>query len=224
MARETLSGSGRTYKTEALKNMVANRFQLNFKRNVGPTSASIRNAQPRSEEEWEECYYREVRSREHIRDLGHTMYAKIHDEIIPALESITEDECSQYMHDLVITKTYAGYRREIDTVRDLLQKEFPGVVFHPAPDEWDRTLAIDFCIRIGDGLIGLQIKPITVDQIPDLHRWQEMWERAHEEFTERFGGRVVVIYHVTRGQTNEIQNPEVIEELKDEIARLESAS
>ena len=75
-------------KTDAYKNMVANRFQLNSKRNVGPTSESIRMAQPRSREEWESYYYENVRSREHIADLGRRMYAKIQEEVVPASKAL----------------------------------------------------------------------------------------------------------------------------------------
>ncbi len=38
---------------EFVLNYTMNRWRLNFKRNVGPTSASIRDCQPASLEEWE---------------------------------------------------------------------------------------------------------------------------------------------------------------------------
>ena len=39
---------------EWVLNSVMNRFQLNFKRNVGPTSKSIRECHPKIKEEWKE--------------------------------------------------------------------------------------------------------------------------------------------------------------------------
>ena len=54
-----------------------NRFQLNFKRNVGPTSESIRQCEPKTLEEWREYYFLNVHSEDHIIDLGKKLYIKI---------------------------------------------------------------------------------------------------------------------------------------------------
>lgn len=109
------------YKTQALKNMVVNRFQLKQKRKVGPTSQSIRECQPKSLEEWEAYYYENVRSREHIEGLERSMFERIRTDVIPALESITVEECISYIQDLVIRKTYEGYVAEIEAVRALVE-------------------------------------------------------------------------------------------------------
>jgi hypothetical protein len=42
---------------EWILNSAMNRFQLNFKRNVGPTSESIRQCEPKTLEEWREYYF-----------------------------------------------------------------------------------------------------------------------------------------------------------------------
>jgi len=212
----------RKYRTAALKNMVVNRFQLNQKHNVGPTSESIREYQPRSKEEWADFYYQHVRPREHIDELGRRMYQKIQDEIIPALESITVDECIAYMHELVIDRTYEGYVSELETVREIVAGELEGYEVLPTPDDVDRGLAVDFYIPVGEYRIGLQVKPITVSQIPNLHEWQRIWEEGHEEFRRRYGGRVFVLINVRRGSSDKrLANPEVIDEIKAEIRRLE---
>jgi hypothetical protein len=208
------------YKTEALKNLVVNRFQLNFKKNVGPTSESIRRAQPRSREEWEEYYYTHVRTREDIANLGSIMYAKIHEDILPAFESITEAECQRYLQDLVIGKTFDGYMTEIGTIRRTLAGALTGVTIESAPDDWDRTLAVNFFIRVGSRLIGLQVKPVTADLIPDLHRWQAIWQKGHEEFSRQFGGKVFTVYGEGSSDAKHIRNPEIVQEIKAEIQRL----
>ena len=41
---------------EWILNSAMNRFQLNFKRNVGATSESIRKCAPKTLEEWREYY------------------------------------------------------------------------------------------------------------------------------------------------------------------------
>lgn len=104
---------------EFILNYAMNRWQLNFKKNVGPTSDSIRLCQPNNLNEWENYYYSNVRSREHIDALGEKLYEKIttelplEDRFHPnLLASITKDDCIEYMHFLVINRTYNGYLKE----------------------------------------------------------------------------------------------------------------
>jgi chemotaxis regulatin CheY-phosphate phosphatase CheZ len=104
---------------EFILNYTMNRWQLNFKKNVGPTSDSIRECVPDSIQEWEIYYYNKIRSREHIQSLGKNLYDRIkntlpdekrfHPEL---LGIITEQDCLDYMHNIVITRTYNGYERE----------------------------------------------------------------------------------------------------------------
>jgi len=68
---------------EWILNSAMNRFQLNFKRNVGPTSESIRLCQPKTIDEWRDYYFSNVRSKEHIIELGKKLYIKI-TEVISA--------------------------------------------------------------------------------------------------------------------------------------------
>ena len=68
---------------EWILNSAMNRFELNFKRNVGPTSESIRQCAPRTIDEWRNYYFRNVRAREHIEELGRKLYVKI-TEVIQA--------------------------------------------------------------------------------------------------------------------------------------------
>ena len=62
---------------EWILNSAMNRFQLNFKRNVGPTSESIRKCSPKTLEEWREYYFTNVKPKEHIEELGKKLYVKI---------------------------------------------------------------------------------------------------------------------------------------------------
>lgn len=49
------------------------------------------------------------------------MFERIRTDVIPALESITVEECISYIQDLVIRKTYEGYVAEIEAVRALVE-------------------------------------------------------------------------------------------------------
>ena len=90
---------------EWVLNSVMNRFQLNFKRNVGATSESIRKCSPKSLEEWKKYYYEKVKPKEHIDSLGKRLFEKIQNEIKKEISEITEEDCINYMHNLVINRT-----------------------------------------------------------------------------------------------------------------------
>lgn len=104
---------------EFILNYAMNRWQLNFKKNVGPTSDSIRICNPSSFDEWRDYYYSNIRSRQHLDDLGRTLYERITTELPGEnrfhpnlLASITEEDCIDYMHAVVISRTYNGYLKE----------------------------------------------------------------------------------------------------------------
>jgi len=59
---------------EWILNNVMNRFQLNFKRNVGATSENIRKCSPKPLDDWRKYYFDNVRNKEHIEELGKIIY------------------------------------------------------------------------------------------------------------------------------------------------------
>ncbi|MDD2200352.1 MAG: MjaI family restriction endonuclease [Bacteroidales bacterium] len=145
---------------EWILNSAMNHFQLNFKRNVGPTSESIRKCEPKTLEEWREYYFENVRPKDHIIDLGKKLYIKITEVISAEVEEITEQDCIDYMLQLVIDRTFDGYWTEIKTIYGQLEQEL-GYKIEPAPDKWDRLYNVDFFIKIKEKYIGLQIKPVN---------------------------------------------------------------
>lgn len=74
---------------EWILNSAMNRFQLNFKRNVGAVSEAIRKCAPKTTEEWKEYYFQNVRTKEHIEDLGRRLYIKITEVISAEVGEIT---------------------------------------------------------------------------------------------------------------------------------------
>jgi len=205
---------------EWILNSVMNRFQLNFKRNVGPTSESIRKCAPKTIEEWREYYFKNVRTTEQIEELGKKLYVKITEVIQSEVAEITEQDCIDYMFQLVINRTFDGYMTEIQTIYGQLEKILK-VKIEAAPDEWDRLFNIDFFIKINDKFIGLQIKPISTGiQLPEIFKEKDIQKKTHEEFTDAFGGKVFYIYSIKVGDKKEIYNKEVIAEIKKEIDRL----
>lgn len=206
---------------EWILNSAMNRFQLNFKRNVGAVSEAIRTCAPKSLNDWKEFYFANVRSKEHIEELGRKLYIKITEVISAEVEAITEEDCIEYMCGMVIDRTYDGYMTEITTIYGQLQ-EILNVKIEPAPDEWDRLYNVDFFIRIKDKYIGLQIKPAGgVSHIPEIFKERTLQAATHKKFTERFGGKVFYVISVREGNRKKIHNTEVISEIEDEIGRLQ---
>ena len=205
---------------EWILNSAMNRFKLNFKRNVGPTSESIRKCSPKNLEEWREYYFKNVKSEEHIIELGKRLYIKITEVIQSEVTEVTEQDCIDYMMQLVIDRTYDGYTTEILTIYGQLQKIL-NIPIQPAPDEWDRLFNVDFFIEINGKYIGLQIKPVNSGiQLPEIFKEYRLQAETHQKFTEVFGGKVFYLFSEKIGDRKEIMNKEVIDEIKQEIERL----
>lgn len=209
---------------EWILNSAMNRFQLNFKRNVGPTSESIRKCAPKTLDEWRKYYYEHVRAKEHIIELGKRLYVKITEVIQAEVAEITEEDCINYMNQLVIDRTFDGYQTEIKTVYGQLEGLL-CVKIEPAPDKWDRLYNVDFFVKVGDRYIGLQIKPISFNggsiQLSEIFKEKSIQEETHREFTEKYGGKVFYIYSFKNGQKKEIYNMDVIDEIKQELLCLQ---
>ncbi|MCE1248157.1 MAG: MjaI family restriction endonuclease [Firmicutes bacterium] len=205
---------------EWVLNSAMNRFQLNFKKSVGAVSEEIRKCAPLNIDEWEKYYFENVRSKNHIEELGKKLYIKITEVISAEISDVTEHDCIQYMIDMVIRRTYEGYKTEITTIYGQLE-EILKVKIQPAPDEWDRKYNVDFYIKAGNYFIGIQIKPVSnVSHIPEIFKERKIQIKSHEVFRDKFGGKVFYVFSVKVGRKKEIQNTEVIQEIRDEMNRL----
>ena len=205
---------------EWILNSAMNRFQLNFKRNVGAVSEEIRKCQPKSGQEWNDYYLANVRDRGHIESIRRKLYVKITEVISAEVEEITEENCINYMMNLVIDRTFDGYMTEIKTIYGQLQ-QILGCKIEPAPDKWDRLFNVDFFIEIGGKYIGLQVKPVSgVSHIPQIFKERAIQEESHKKFQDQYGGKVFYIISMKSGNKKVIQNTEVIHEIEQEIERL----
>ncbi len=222
-------GSNLKFKRETLLNYAMNRWGLNKAQSVGPTSELIRKCAPNTLNDWEQFYFNnaiqkkkngELITREYIQSLGEKLYIKLSEVVHNELESIQEEECVDYAYNLVLNRTYEGYKSEIDTIYGQLQSIL-SVKIEPAPDRWDRTYNVDFYINANEKYLGLQIKPISSGQALNEYQWIEMHRINHQRFQNEFGGKVFFIYSIksTSGK-KKIFNIEVIDEIRDEIERL----
>jgi len=232
MVKEWIKGrDGRNlkFKRETLLNYGMNRWGLNKAHSVGPTSELIRTCSPKTFDEWEKYYFGNAVqkkkdgikvTRGYITELGRKLYIKLSEVVQNELESVHEQECIDYAYNLILNRTYEGYRREINTIYGQLESML-NVKVEPAPDEWDRKFGVDFFIKVKDSYIGLQVKSVSGLAI-DYYQWERMHEQAHAKFEKTYGGRVFFVYSRKSGKKGKIDNPEVIAQIQAEIEKIQS--
>lgn len=173
-------GHNRQFKREALLNYAMNRWGMNKASSVGKVSDLIRCCAPNTFDEWLQFYFQNAKqekkdgrlvTKEYLDELGRKLYVKLSEVVQSELAAITEDECIDFVFNLVINRTFEGYVGEIQTVYGQLQEQI-GVTVEPAPDEWDRLYNVDFFVPIGQKAVGIQIKPISFDKMMEDYRWR----------------------------------------------------
>jgi len=222
-------GRNLKFKREALLYYGMNRWGLNKSQSVGPTSELIRACAPKAFDDWETFYFDNAKqkkkdgfriTREFITGLGQTLYIKLSEVVQNELQSIKEEECIDYAYNLVLNRTYEGYRSEIDTIYGQLQT-IVKLKIEPAPDEWDRTYGVDFYIKVSGSYIGLQVKPISAGKSLNDYQWIEMHKKNHARFESKYGGKVFFVFSVKGANDKKIiYNTEVIDQILAEIKRL----
>lgn len=214
---------------EWVLNIAFNRWQFNRPRYVGKLAEAVRTCAPRTLEEWEQYYLNQMTPEgemlgetmeAHLQEIGRRLYVKISEQLRAEIEAITEEDCIRYVREVVIRRTFEGYQTEKHIVYEQLEKQL-GVTLKPAPNDWDRRYNIDFYIHVSDKAVGIQIKPVTYAQTPEFHKWQEWMRESHQRFEQEQGGRAFIVFSVKQGEAKVIANPEVIDEIRQEIARLQ---
>lgn len=218
-------------KKERVLNYACQTYQLSRPNKVGAVMSLIRECQPESFEQWEEWYFENARtagknpvriSKDTLAELGERLYAKIQEFVIPewtaAFEELTKEDCVDYIYNLTINRTYDGFVREKSVVNDGLAKMFPDVVFEESSPEQDHAGDVDYVAKIGNKSIGIQIKPVTAQANFGGYSLTERMRKSFQEFKEKYGGEVFVVFSVD----GEIGNMEVVEEIKNEIERLKN--
>jgi len=143
---------------EWILNSAINRWGLQKKKMVGAVSDEIRKCSPKTVKDWENYYFKNIYPKEHLIEIGKKLYVKITEVLRSEIDDIKEEDCIDYVINLVISRTFDGYMTEKKTIYEQLQ-DILGMKIEPAPDEWDRLFNVDFFIKIKDKFIGLQIKP-----------------------------------------------------------------
>lgn len=229
MSKEIKRYSMEFGKKERVLNYACQTYQLSRPNKVGAVMSLIRECQPQSIEEWERWYFENAHTdgknsfkitHESLEELGVRLYEKITEVVIPeweeAFKQLTKQDCIDYIYNLTINRTYDGYLREKSVINDGLAKIFPDIVFEETNSELDHAGDIDYMAKIGNKAIGIQIKPVTAKANFGSYSLTERMKSSFDDFTEKFGGKVFIIFSLDK----EIANEEVIVKIKDEIERL----
>ena len=221
-------------KKEHVLNYACQLYQLSRPNKVGAVMALIRDCQPSSLEQWKDWYFKNAYTAtknpqkatkvtmESLVELGERLYNKIQEFVIPeweeAFRQLTLQDCIDYVYNVTINRTYDGYIREKSVVNDNLAKMFKDVVFEESDPELDHAGDIDYVAKVGKYQFGIQIKPVTANANFGGYSLSERMKASFEDFTEKFGGKVFIVY----SQKEVIANQEVVDEIKKEIVRLKS--
>ena len=216
-------------KKERVLNYACQTYQLSRPNKVGAVMALIRECQPQTIQEWEKWYFENAKTdgknsfkitRDSLIELGERLYTKMTELVIPQLEEafkqLTKQDCIDYIYNLTINRTYDGYLREKSVINDGLAKLFPELTFEETDPELDHAGDIDYIAKVGDKAIGIQIKPITAKANFGSYSLTERMKASFSDFTEKFGGKVFVVFSLDK----EIANKEVVDEIKKEVERL----
>jgi hypothetical protein len=55
-----------------------------------------------------------------------------------------------------------------------------------------------FYIQVWNKYIGIQIKPITYEQTPEIHKWKDWMKNMNKKFEQKFGGKVFVVFLIKK--------------------------
>ena len=209
-------------------------YQLSRPNKVGAVMALIRDCQPASLEQWKDWYFKNAYTAtknpqkatkvtmESLAELGERLYNKIQEFVIPewqeAFRQLTLQDCIDYVYNITINRTYDGYIREKSVVNDNLAKRFKDVVFEESNPELDHAGDIDYVAKVGNYQLGIQIKPVTANANFGGYSLSERMKASFEDFTEKYGGKVFIVY----SQKEVIANEEIVTEIEKEIMRLKS--
>lgn len=220
-------------KKEKVLNYTSNAYQLTRPSKVGAVMELIRECQPKTFQEWRQYYFDKAHTKTKVpikvtqdilNELGERLYEKITEIVIPewmqAFKQITKQDCYDYVYEVTVPRTFDGFLTEKSVINDFLAKKFPEVVFEESDSDLDHSGDIDYIGKVGDKAFGIQIKPVTANSNFGNYNLSERMQANFQQFEEKYGGKVFIIFSSKVGNKKEVKNKEVLEEIAAEIARL----
>ena len=159
-----------------------------------------------------------------LNELGDRLYEKITEVVIPewteAFKQITKQDCYDYVYEVTIPRTFDGFLTEKSVINDFLAKQFPEVIFEESDSDLDHAGDVDYIGKVGNKAFGIQIKPVTANSNFGNYNLSERMQANFQEFEEKYGGKVFIIFSAKVGNKKEVKNKAVLDEIAAEIKRL----
>ncbi|AVQ13316.1 MjaI restriction endonuclease [Leptospira santarosai] len=195
------------FKKDWYLNRFTNLFGINRKKSIGDLEHHISKALPTSLDNWEEYFYSNIHSKESLDELGKKLYERIQEKVLPAVQSILEIDCINYIRDLGIPKTFQGYIARLQIVQKQLKDE-TGIEFQYKPDfpnDWRfKTFEVDLYYQdnITHNLVAIKILPRTFrdSQDPIIIQTKSEIEAMHKDIIAKDGGNFFIFYYNTKKQ------------------------
>ena len=159
----------------------------------------------------------ELGKKEHVLNYACQLYQSSHHNKIRAIMALIRD-CIDYTFNPTFNYVFDGYIREKSVVNDNLAKKFKDVTFEESDPELDHAGDIDYVVKVGKYQFGIQIKPVTANANFGGYSLSERMKASFDDFTEKYGGKVFIVY----SQKEVIVNKEVVDEISKEIERLKA--
>ncbi|MFH1840278.1 MAG: MjaI family restriction endonuclease [Nanoarchaeota archaeon] len=216
---------------EKLLNPIVGRFNFTSQYKVGTVTNIILLEKFNNIDEWEKYYYNSGRNRqrleknaktkkelsilkkgfgrteEELEEIGKELYKKVEE-----FKKITLEDCKNCIKQYVIDNTWEGIiEREQNTIKKL-EESIKEVEIKKTPGEIDASFSVDYEIEIKGSKIGIQIKPPSY-----LGHDKANIREQNKQKQEKYSGKVFTVVSEKNG---EIQNKEIIDEIKKEIERL----
>lgn len=137
-----------------------------------------------------------------------------------AFRQITLQDCHDYIYEVTIPRTFDGFMTEKSVITEGLSKTFPEVVFEESDADLDHAGDVDYIGKVGNKAFGIQIKPVTANANFGNYKPSERMQANFEAFEEKYGGKVFMVFSAKGKNKKEIQNKEVLAEIRTEINRL----
>jgi hypothetical protein len=217
-------------KKEKVLNYACQTYQLSRPNKVGAVMSLIRECQPKSIQEWENWYFEQAYTKsktpikvtqEILEELGERLYVKITEIVIPewqeAFNQLTLQDCTDYIYNLTINRTYDGFNREKSVVTNNLAKKFVKVKFVESEPELDHAGDIDYLGYVGEKAFGIQVKPVTAKANFGNYSPSERMKVSFREFENKYGGKVFIVFSVDDKITNE---EALLKDIETEISRI----
>ena len=216
-------------KKEHVLNHTAQRFQLTRPKAVGPVSELIHDCKPKSISEWENYFWENSYTKTKIKikvtpdvlnELGERLYVKIQEVVIPewteAFDTITQQDCVNYIYDVTIRRSYDGYHRESAVFRELAVEFDNEIIFEKTDEKTDSSMDVDYIgFIVGTKrVIGLQVKPLSVRSNTYGYSMSERLIQGFRKFEELHNGKVFIVVAKKENNKSTIVNKEVIGEIR----------